>query len=73
MMKGMKLFCQEKQIPSDFSVKEIMFVDYESELKGTNLKLLCLELLRVLEKLFEQEIPEVFDGLIMVKIGKNSR
>jgi transcription antitermination factor NusA-like protein len=27
----------------------------------------------VLEKLFEQEIPEVFDGLIMVKIGKNTR
>jgi N utilization substance protein A len=23
--------------------------------------------------LFEQEIPEVFDGLIMVKIGKNTR
>jgi N utilization substance protein A len=26
-----------------------------------------------LEKLFEQEIPEVFDGLIMVKSSKNSR
>jgi N utilization substance protein A len=27
-----------------------------------------------LEKLFEQEIPEVFDGLILVKkCGKNTR
>jgi hypothetical protein len=53
MMKEMRLFYLRKQIPSDFFAKEIMFVESLKvfELKGINLKSLCLELQKFFEKL----------------------
>ena len=61
---------KEHQIPSDFYRKgdPVRAVVYEVELRGTKPIIKLSRTAEVfLEKLFEQEIPEVFDGLIQVK------
>ena len=61
---------KEKQIPSDFFRKgdNVRGIIESVELKGNKPAILMSRANPVfLEKLFEQEIPEVFDGLITVK------
>ena len=61
---------KEKQIPSDFFRKgdNVRGIIESVELKGTKPQIVMSRTAdKFLEKLFEQEIPEVFDGLIMVK------
>lgn len=61
---------KEKQIPSDFFRKgeNVRGVIENVELKGNKPSIVMSRTAPVfLEKLFEQEIPEVFDGLITVK------
>ncbi len=61
---------KEKQIPSDFFRKgdNIRGIIESVELKGNKPQIIMSRTSeKFLEKLFEQEIPEVFDGLIMVK------
>jgi N utilization substance protein A len=61
---------KEKQIPSDFFRKgdNVRGVIESVELKGNKPTIIMSRAAPVfLEKLFEQEIPEVFDGLITVK------
>ena len=61
---------KEKQIPSDFfrKVDNIRGVIESVELKGSKPSIVMSRTSPLfLEKLFEQEIPEVFDGLINVK------
>jgi len=61
---------KEKQIPSDFFRKgeNVRGVIESVELKGTKPSIIMSRTApSFLEKLFEQEIPEVFDGLITIK------
>ncbi len=61
---------KEKQIPSDFFRKgeNVKGIIESVELKGNKPTILMSRTApEFLEKLFEQEIPEVFDGLITVK------
>ena len=61
---------KEKQIPSDFYRKgdNVRGIIESVELKGNKPVIIMSRASHVfLEKLFEQEIPEVFDGLITVK------
>lgn len=61
---------KDQQIPSDYYRKgdTVRAVVKTVDLKGTKpVVILSRTSNRFLEKLFEQEIPEVFDGLIMVK------
>ncbi|CAN1528247.1 transcription elongation factor NusA [Flavobacteriaceae bacterium] len=61
---------KEKQIPSDFFRKgdNVRGIIENVELKGNKPQIIMSRTSELfLEKLFEQEIPEVFDGLIMVK------
>ncbi|MFV0541097.1 MAG: transcription termination factor NusA [Aestuariibaculum sp.] len=61
---------KDKQIPSDFFRKgdNVRGVIDNVDLKGTKPTIIMSRTSPVfLEKLFEQEIPEVFDGLITVK------
>ena len=61
---------KEKQIPSDLFRKgdNVRGIIESVELKGNKPQIIMSRTSDVfLEKLFEQEIPEVFDGLIMVK------
>ncbi len=61
---------KDKQIPSDFFRKgdNVRGVIESVELKGNKPSIIMSRTSNVfLEKLFEQEIPEVFDGLITVK------
>ena len=61
---------KEKQIPSDFFRKgeNVRGIIESVELRGTKpVIILSRTAPKFLEKLFEQEIPEVFDGLINVK------
>jgi len=61
---------KEKQVPSDFFRKgeNVRGVIESVELKGSKPTIIMSRTAPVfLEKLFEQEIPEVFDGLITVK------
>jgi N utilization substance protein A len=61
---------KEKQIPSDFFRKgdNVKGIIESVELKGNKPQIIMSRTAEVfLEKLFEQEIPEVFDGLIMIK------
>jgi transcription termination/antitermination protein NusA len=61
---------KEKQIPSDFFRKgdNVRGIIESVELKGSKPSIIMSRTSeKFLEKLFEQEIPEVFDGLIMVK------
>ncbi|MBP1838383.1 transcription termination factor NusA [Formosa algae] len=61
---------KEKQIPSDFFRKgdNVRGVIENVELKGSKPAIIMSRTSPLfLEKLFEQEIPEVFDGLISVK------
>jgi len=61
---------KEKQIPSDFFRKgdNVKGVIESVELKGNKPAIIMSRSSPIfLEKLFEQEIPEVFDGLITVK------
>ena len=61
---------KERQIPSDFFRKgeNVRGVIESVELKGNKPSIIMSRTAPVfLEKLFEQEIPEVFDGLITVK------
>lgn len=61
---------KEKQIPSDFFRKgdNVRGIIESVELKGNKPQIIMSRTSDLfLEKLFEQEIPEVFDGLIMVK------
>ncbi len=61
---------KEKQIPSDFFRKgeNVRGVIESVELKGNKPMIIMSRTApEFLEKLFEQEIPEVFDGLITVK------
>lgn len=61
---------KEKQIPSDFFRKgeNVRGIIESVELKGNKPTIIMSRTAEVfLEKLFEQEIPEVFDGLITVK------
>jgi N utilization substance protein A len=61
---------KEKQIPSDFFRKgdSVRGIIESVELKGNKPSIIMSRTSeKFLEKLFEQEIPEVFDGLIMVK------
>lgn len=61
---------KDKQIPSDFFRKgdNVRGVVDSVDLKGTKPTIILSRTSPVfLEKLFEQEIPEVFDGLITVK------
>ena len=64
------ILSKEQQIPSDFWRKgdTLRAVVHEVELRG-NKPIIKLSRTspKFLEKLFEQEIPEVFDGLITVK------
>jgi N utilization substance protein A len=61
---------KEKQIPSDFFRKgdNVRGIIESVELKGNKPQIIMSRTSELfLEKLFEQEIPEVFDGLIMIK------
>lgn len=61
---------KEKQIPSDFFRKgeNVRGIIESVELKGSKPTIIMSRTSPIfLEKLFEQEIPEVFDGLITVK------
>ncbi len=61
---------KEKQIPSDFFRKgdSVRGIIESVELKGNKPSIVMSRTSeKFLEKLFEQEIPEVFDGLIIVK------
>ncbi len=61
---------KEKQVPSDFFRKgeNVRGIIESVELKGSKPIIIMSRTAPVfLEKLFEQEIPEVFDGLITVK------
>ena len=61
---------KEKQIPSDFFRKgdNVRGIIESVELKGNKPQIVMSRTSELfLEKLFEQEIPEVFDGLTMVK------
>ncbi|OUR91547.1 transcription termination/antitermination protein NusA [Flavobacteriales bacterium 34_180_T64] len=61
---------KEKQIPSDFFRKgeNVRGIIESVELKGNKPSIVMSRTAPVfLEKLFEQEIPEVFDGLITIK------
>jgi N utilization substance protein A len=61
---------KEKQIPSDFFRKgdNVRGLIESVELKGNKPQIIMSRTAdKFLEKLFEQEIPEVFDGLIMIK------
>lgn len=61
---------KEKQIPSDFFRKgdNVRGIIESVELKGNKPQIIMSRTSEIfLEKLFEQEIPEVFDGLITVK------
>ncbi|MBK0370527.1 transcription termination factor NusA [Flavobacterium agrisoli] len=61
---------KEKQIPSDFFRKgdNVRGIIESVELKGNKPQIIMSRTSeKFLEKLFEQEIPEVFDGLINVK------
>ena len=61
---------KEKQIPSDFFRKgdHVRGIIESVELKGNKPQIIMSRTSeKFLEKLFEQEIPEVFDGLILVK------
>ncbi len=61
---------KDQQIPSDYYRKgdTVRAVVKTVDLKGTKpVVILSRTSKKFLEKLFEQEIPEVFDGLIMVK------
>jgi len=61
---------KEKQVPSDFFRKgeNVRGVIESVELKGSKPTIIMSRTAPIfLEKLFEQEIPEVFDGLITVK------
>ena len=61
---------KEKQIPSDFFRKgdNVKGVIESVELKGNKPQIIMSRTSELfLEKLFEQEIPEVFDGLITIK------
>ncbi|RZJ63347.1 MAG: transcription termination/antitermination protein NusA [Flavobacterium sp.] len=61
---------KEKQIPSDFFRKgdNVRGIIENVELKGNKPQIVMSRTSeKFLEKLFEQEIPEVFDGLITVK------
>ena len=61
---------KERQIPSDFFRKgeNVRGIIESVELKGSKPQIIMSRTSPVfLEKLFEQEIPEVFDGLITVK------
>ncbi len=61
---------KDQQIPSDYYRKgdTVRAVVKTVDLKGTKpVVILSRTSSKFLEKLFEQEIPEVFDGLIMVK------
>jgi N utilization substance protein A len=61
---------KERQIPSDFFRKgdNVRGIIESVELKGSKPTIIMSRAAPVfLEKLFEQEIPEVFDGLITVK------
>ena len=61
---------KEKQIPSDFFRKgeNVRGIIESVELKGNKPTIIMSRTSPVfLEKLFEQEIPEVFDGLITIK------
>lgn len=61
---------KEKQIPSDYFKKgdNVRGVIESVELKGNKPQIIMSRTAPLfLEKLFEQEIPEVFDGLISVK------
>ena len=61
---------KEKQIPSDFFRKgdSVRGIIESVELKGNKPSIIMSRTSeKFLEKLFEQEIPEVFDGLIIVK------
>lgn len=61
---------KEKQIPTDFFRKgdNVRGIIESVELKGNKPQIIMSRTSeKFLEKLFEQEIPEVFDGLIMVK------
>lgn len=61
---------KEKQIPSDFYRKgeNVKGIIESVELKGNKPQIILSRTSeKFLEKLFEQEIPEVFDGLITIK------
>ncbi len=61
---------KDKQIPSDFYRKgdNVRGIIESVELKGTKPSIVMSRTSpKFLEKLFEQEIPEVFDGLITIK------
>lgn len=61
---------KEKQIPSDFFRKgdSVRGVIENVELKGNKPQIIMSRTSeKFLEKLFEQEIPEIFDGLITIK------
>lgn len=61
---------KEKQIPADFFRKgdNIKGIIEEVDLKGNKPQIIMSRTSeKFLEKLFEQEIPEIFDGLITVK------
>ena len=61
---------KDKQIPSDFFRKgeNVRGIIESVELKGSKPSIIMSRAAPVfLEKLFEQEIPEVFDGLITIK------
>lgn len=61
---------KEKQIPSDFFRKgdNVKGIIENVELKGNKPQIIMSRTSeRFLEKLFEQEIPEIYDGLITIK------
>jgi len=61
---------KDRQIPSDFYRKgdNVRGIIESVELKGTKPSIIMSRTApKFLEKLFEQEIPEVFDGLITIK------
>lgn len=67
---------KEKQIPNDFyqEGENVKGIIESVELKGNKPQIIMSRTSeKFLEKLFEQEIPEVFDGLITIKKVVNFR
>ena len=66
------ILLKDRQIPSDFFRKgdSVRGIIESVELRGNKPRILLSRTSPIfLEKLFEQEIPEVFDGLITIKIS----
>ena len=67
MMKRMMILPKSEQIYTFQKRRQRKSSCLKVEMRNNNLKLYFLEPLVFLERLFEGEVPEIFDGLITIK------